>query len=380
VEIVLIERKKMMKLKLSFILLLGTVIALGSVSAYAAAGAVYTMSNSSTANTILRFNRSPDGQLSPAGVFLTGGRGTGGGLGNQGALAIDDEKGFLFAVNPGSNNISVFRITEDGLQLEDVAGSNGSRPISITVNHKFLYVLNNGGAVGGSDSIAGFKIDKNGHLSSIVSGIPLTAPSVGPAQIGFNADGDVLIVTEKNTNKIDLFSVDDEGVASGPQVVASAGNTPFGFAFGKRDQVFVSDAFGGAANAGAVSSYKVTGGQGLETIEPAANDKQSAPCWVVVTNDGRFTYTTNTGSGTISGYGIGFDGSLRLLNENGQTADTGKGSTPIDAALSNNSRFLYVLTPGSQSIQGFDIASDGNLSPISQASDIPSSANGLVAR
>jgi len=379
VEIVLIERKKMMKLKLSITLLLGTVIGLGSVSGYAAAGAVYTMSNSSTANAILLFNRSAGGQLSPAGIFPTGGRGTGGGLGNQGGLAIDDEKGLLFAVNAGSNNISVFRITEDGLQLEDVAGSNGSRPISVTVNRKFLYVLNNGGAVGGSDSIAGFKIGKNGELSSIISGIPLSAPSVGPAQIGFNASGDVLIVTEKNTNKIDLFSVDEEGVASGPRVVASAGNTPFGFAFGKRDQVFVSDAFGGAASAGAVSSYKVTE-QGLETIVPAAIDKQSAPCWVVVTNDSRFTYTTNTGSGTISGYGIGFDGSLGLLSEDGQTADTGKGSTPVDAALTNNSRFLYVLTSGSQSIQGFDIASDGALSPISQASSIPSSANGLVAR
>jgi 6-phosphogluconolactonase (cycloisomerase 2 family) len=379
VEIVLTERKKTMKLKLS-VTLLGTVIALGSVSRYAVAGAVYTMSNSSTANAVLLFNRSSDGQLSPAGIFPTGGRGSGGGLGNQGGLAIDDEKGLLFAVNAGSNSISVFRITEDGLQLENVAGSNGIRPISVTVNHKILYVLNNGAAVGGSDSIAGFKIGKNGELSSIISEISLSAPSVGPAQIGFNADGDVLMVTEKNTNKIDLFSVDNVGVASGPQVVASAGNTPFGFAFGKRDQVFVSDAFGGAANAGAVSSYKVTGEQGLETIVPVANDKQSAPCWVVVTNDGRFTYTTNTGSGTISGYRIGFDGSLRLLNEDGETAETGKGSTPIDAALTNNSRFLYVLTPGSQSIQGFDIASDGALSPITQASGIPSSANGLVAR
>jgi RNA polymerase sigma-70 factor, ECF subfamily len=36
-------------------------------------------------------------------------------------------------------------------------------------------------------------------------------------------------------------------------VVASSGPTPFGFAFGKHDQLFVSELFGGAADASAVS-------------------------------------------------------------------------------------------------------------------------------
>jgi len=368
-----------MKFKPSFALLLGTVIALTSVSASAASGAVYTMTNAAAGNAVLLFNRSADGQLSSAGAFPTGGLGTGGGLGNQGALAIDERKGLLFVANAGSDSISIFRITEDGLQLVDVAASRGSRPISLTVNGKILYVLNNGGAVGGRDTIAGFKIRKDGHLAPITAGLPLSAPSVGPAQIGFDDEGEVLLVTEKATNKLALFSVDDDGVAHGPRVVPSAGKTPFGFAFGKRDQVFVSEAFGGAANAGAVSSYEVEDDV-LETITATASDKQTAPCWVVVTSDGRFTYTTNTGSGTVSGYSIDFKGSLHLLNENGQTAVTGNGSSPIDAALSNDSRFLFVLTPGSQSIQGFGVSPDGALVPVSQASGIPASANGLVAR
>lgn len=368
-----------MKLKPILCLLLGTVIAISSASAYGASGAVYTMTNAAAGNALLVFNRSAEGQLSPAGVFPTGGLGTGGGLGNQGALAIDERKGYLFVVNPGSNSISVFRIIEDGLQLVDVAASHGSRPISLTVNRRILYVLNNGGAVGGRDSIAGFKILKDGHLAPIIAGLPLSAPSVGPAQIGFDHEGEALLVTEKATDKLDLFTVDDDGVAHGPKVVSSAGKTPFGFAFGKRDQVFVSEAFGGAVNAGAMSSYEVED-SALETITAGASDKQTAPCWVVVTNDGRFTYTTNTGSGTVSGYSIGFDGSVHLLNENGQTAVTGNGSIPIDAALSNDSRFLFVLTPGSQNIQGFGVTPDGSLVPVSQASGIPTSANGLVAR
>jgi len=369
-----------MKLKLILALLMTAAIAFSGSSVFAAASAVYTLTNSSSGNAVLVFRRAADGQILPGGMFSTGGAGTGKGLGNQGALAIDADNRFLFAVNAGSDNISVFRIGESGLHLIDLVPSGGKRPISVTVSCNVLYVLNNGGAVGGADTIAGFAFGPNGHLKPIVSGLALSAPLVGPAQIGFNTDGDILLVTEKNTNSLDLFTVDDDRVAVGPTVVSSAGHTPFGFAFGKRDQVFVSDAFGGAANAGAVSSYAISDQGVLRTITAAAADKQTAPCWVVLTSDGGFAYTTNTGSGTISGYEVGFGGRLRLLNADGVTADTGSGSTPLDVAISNDNRFLYVLTPGTGNIQGFFISLDGSLSPLTQATGIPASASGLIAR
>jgi 6-phosphogluconolactonase len=368
-----------MKVKLGSGLLTGVAVVLSSIAAYAATGAVYTLNNSSSGNAVLVFNRAAGGQLSPAGIFPTGGLGSGKGLGNQGALAIEDGNRFLFAVNPASNSITVFRIQENSLQWIEADPSGGVFPISLTVNRGVLYVLNNGGAVGSSDTVAGFSVSHDGHLTPIVSGLALSGASVGPAQIGFAPDGDVLLVTEKNTNNLDIFSIDVNGVASGPTVIPSAGKTPFGFAFGKRNQVFVSDAFGGAANAGALSSYAVAGNI-LQTITGVANDNQSAPCWVVLTNDGRFAYTTNTGSGSLSGYRIGFNGGLQLLNASGVTASTGAGSTPVDAAFSNDGRFLYVLTPGTNNIQGFSLGSDGSLNPLTQVTGSPSSASGLVAR
>ena len=153
--------------------------------------------------------------------------------------------------------------------------SGGLQPISLTESHNVLYVLNNGAAVGGTDTIAGFTVEAGGQLTMIVSGLPLSAASVGPAQIAFNTDGNVLLVTEKNTNDIDIFSVNNSGLATGPTVIASSGQTPFGFAFGKREEVFVSDAFGGAANAGAVSSYSLTDTNGLVTVTSSVADKQS---------------------------------------------------------------------------------------------------------
>src|SRR5262249_43358491 len=150
-------------------------------------------------------------------------------------------------------------------QWVETRPSGGVFPISLTVNHRILYVLNNGAAAGGTDNIAGFSVSNEGHLTAIASGLALSSPNVGPAQIGFDTDGDLLLVTEKSTNNLDVFSVDANGVASGPTVLPSAGQTPFGFAFGKRSQVFVSEAFGGAANASAVSSYRVTAGGSLQT-------------------------------------------------------------------------------------------------------------------
>ncbi|MFZ3343247.1 MAG: beta-propeller fold lactonase family protein [Terriglobales bacterium] len=370
-----------MKWKLSFAVVVIFVFGFTSLPVFAASatGAVYTLTNASSGNAVMVFARASDGHLSSAGMFPTGGNGSGAGLASQGALAMDAENNFLFAVNAGSNSVSVFKITANGLRLVDTEPSGGQEPISLTVSHNVLYVLNDGGAVGGSDTIAGFTVNTNGHIKPLVSGQPLSATSVGPAEVAFSVDGDLLLVTEKNTNNIDVFKLDDDGVAIGPTVVPSSGETPYGFAFGKRDQVFVSDAVGGGASAGAISSYAVSS-SGLKTVSGSAADNQTAPCWVVVTNDGQFIYTTNTGTGTISGYSAAFSGVLRLLNANGQTASTGSGSGPLDAAISNDNRFLYVLTPGTANLQGFTIAADGSLTFVSQATGIPSSAGGLVAR
>jgi 6-phosphogluconolactonase (cycloisomerase 2 family) len=369
-----------MKLKLSCAVLFLFAVVFSSLSAYAAVGAVYTETNSSNQNAILIFNRSEDGQLFSASLAAvsTGGSGTGTGLGSQGALAIDPRNTFLFAVNAGSNNISTFRITNQGLSLIGLTSSNGSNPISLTVNHNVLYVLNDGGAVGGTDTIAGFSVNDSGHLTPIVRGLQLSAASVAPEEISFNPDGDLLVVTEKATNNIDVFTVDNNGVASGPTIVPSAAQSPYGFAFGKRNQLIVSDAVGGSGGAGAVSSYAASADGMLQSITGSAADGQTAPCWIVLTSDGQYAYTTNTGSGSVSSYEIAFDGTLGLLNP--VAANIGSGSSPVDEAISNDSRYLYVLAPGSGNIQAFTVALDGSLVPLSQTPVRLSSASGLVAR
>ena len=61
-------------------------------------GAVYALDNSASGNNVLAFRRAPDGSLTSAGVFSTGGTGTGSGLGNQGALLLTHDGRWLFSL------------------------------------------------------------------------------------------------------------------------------------------------------------------------------------------------------------------------------------------------------------------------------------------
>ena len=153
--------------------------------------------------------------------------------------------------------------------------------------------------------------------------------------------------------------------------------TPFGFAFDRRGNALVSEAFGGAANASAVSSY------GFEDWAPAkptvisasVADTQSAACWVVVTPNGRYAYVTNTGSGTISSYNVQRSGTLALAQAIAATSGAG----PIDSAISADGRGLFVLNAGSNSITSFAIGRDGSLTAAASATGLPAGSNGLAA-
>lgn len=337
-------------------------------------GAVYTSSNSAAGNEVLLFDQLTDGRLVPAGAVSTGGLGTGAGLGNQGGLILTSDERWLLAVNAGSNDLSVFRVRRRGLELVDVEPSQGSRPVSVTEHDGLVYVLN-----AGSDAIAGFWLSRDGDLSPIAGSTrPLSGTGTDPAQISFDPRGRALVVTEKATNQIVTFEVDRDGSAGDANPQPSNGATPFGFAFGKRRQLFVSEAFGGAPDASALSSYRIDRDADLTTVSASVGTTETAACWVVVTPNGRFAYVTNTGSGSISGYFIGFDGELTLLDADGRTGSTGDGSSPIDMAIAD--RYLYSLNGGTGTIGVFRIRHDGSLVRLPFAAGLPPGANGLAAR
>jgi 6-phosphogluconolactonase (cycloisomerase 2 family) len=351
----------------------GTAPVLG-IGAGGGAGAVFVASNATAGNAVLLFRRDGQGELTPAGSFATGGTGTGAGLGNQGGLALAEAGRLLYVVNAGSDQISGFQITPGGLELLGTVASGGDLPVSLTVWGDLLYVLHNGAA----PNVTGFRIGTGGQLSPIPGSTrPLSGPAPDAAQVGFSPDGDRLVVTEKATNQLVTFPVLPDGTLGSSSVItASQGQTPFGFAFDKRGTLIVSEAFGGVVDASAMSSYRPNQ-PGWDPISASIGTTETAACWVAVTPNGRFAYTTNTGSASISGYAVGADGSLSLLDADGVTGSTGAG--PIDVDVSRNGRFLYTLNSAGHSISGFRVEADGALTPVATVTNLPVGANGLVA-
>ncbi len=341
------------------------------------AGAVYTMDNASAGNHVLFYSRAFDGSLAYVSSFSTNGMGTGAALASQGSIALTSDGDFLLVVNAGSNSISVFSVASNGwLTYLSQTSSHGSMPVSLTVSNNWVYVLN----AGGTGNIAGFWLSNSGTLSYLAgSSQPLSAASGTSAeQIGFNPDGNVLVVTEKGTNIIDTYIVNSMGVASAPTTHPSVGDGPYGFAFTGYDTIVVSEAAGSTGTAGlgmydgTLTSYVLSDQGNLRTVSGSMPTYGAAPCWVAISNNG-FVYTSDAHEGTISTFSITGPATLTLTS----SLEAKLNIPTLDLAFSKNSQYLYALNGGS--ITGFKVYSDGSLWQVTTVSSVPGSAAGLAA-
>jgi hypothetical protein len=62
------------------------------------------------------------------------------------------------------------------------------------------------------------------------------------------------VVTEKATGIIDTYTVGKNGRPTGPRVTPADAETPFGFHFGNRNELFISDDFNDAPGKGALTA------------------------------------------------------------------------------------------------------------------------------
>lgn len=332
-----------------------------------AAGVVFAMSNATAANRIFVYRRSDDGQLTRVGNVRTRGLGIGTDLDTQGGLRLGPDNRFLYAVNAGSDDISVFAV--DGTHLNFVQKIYaGDEPLSLTLHGDLLYVLN--GSVAGN-GIRGFKVASNGRLTALPDSFrALSSPIAVPGDIEFSPDGKFLLVPHKTTNvlltpmnTIDGFTIGSDGYASAmPVANASFGLRPFSLAFRNDGKVIVVESFNAAPNRSAASSYNSFPDARINVISGSVPNSQTDTCWVVVSKDQRFAFTANFGSGTISSYRIAeSSGALSLIA--GVAASTGATSQPVDLALSADGRFLFLLLRGLGGVASFRIEANGALTP-----------------
>jgi len=330
------------------------------------AGAVFAMSNVTADNRVVSFRRGSDGRLTRVGSVSTRGRGIGTDLDTTGGLRLSPDRRFLYAVNAGSDDVTVFAVNGTDLRfLQKITA--GDVPNSLTINGSLLYVLL--GSVAGN-GITGFRIRSDGRLTPIPDSFrPLSSPIAVPGQVQFSPDGRFLLVTHKVSdveagppaNAIDVFRVGGDGRAGEAVRTASFGLRPFSLAV-RRNLVVVVESFNAAEGRSAASSYRLGSSGDLSVVSGTVRNGQTDVCWVVITGDGRYVYTANFGSGTISSYGLSGSGQLRLLN--GRAAFTGALSQPVDLALSADSRFLYLLTRGLGAVAPFRINDDGSLTSL----------------
>jgi 6-phosphogluconolactonase (cycloisomerase 2 family) len=338
-------------------------IAPSSALAHGGGGTVYTETNAA-ANAVQAFDQASDGTLTPGDATLTGGAGSGAaGLGSQGALALDHE--WLLAVNAGSNDVSAFRSRHGHLVLVNRVPSGGTTPNSVTIHDGVAYVLN----TGGSGSISGFRIGRHGLVPIDGSTQPLASATAGAVQVSFTPRGDELVVSEKGSNTIETFPVDRHGLASAGTAHASAGAAPFGFSFGKRGALNVTE-----AGASALTSYALTP---FAPITASLLNGQAAACWAVSTSNGRYTFTADAGTDAISAYSQEWNGTLSLVTPGGATAQLAKGTHPLDETISHD-RYLYVNGGNSGQISAFKIAWNGSLTPLGATGSLPAGFGGLV--
>jgi DNA-binding beta-propeller fold protein YncE len=346
-----------------------------------AAGAnhvVFVQTDNTAGNQIVAYVRSADGSLAPAGTYSTGGLGgvLNGSvvdhLASQGSLAYDPDHALLYALNAGSNTVSVFAVSGDRLTLRQVVDSGGTFPVSVTVHDDRVYVLNakNGGGVSGYRVAAGklHRIEGSNRSLGLVVPSDTTQFTHTPGQVAFSPDGSQVIVTTKaNGNNIDVFAVRPDGrLSRAPVVNVEPGTVPFAVAFDPAGHLLV-------ANAGpnSLSTFTLSPDGTVTLIDTVATG-QAATCWVAPA--GGFFYTSNAGSPSLSGYEDSPAGQLTLL-----------GSTPtdpgtVDAAASTDGHFLYVQAGGNGMIDEFRVNTLGSLTRIGSVTVVGAAGGeGIVA-
>jgi 6-phosphogluconolactonase len=366
-----------------------------------ASGAVYVLTNLIEGNTVVVYHRSADGTLTRVGEVPTGGRGSGPGelppgfgdgpgpnpLDSQDGLVLTDDGAFLLAVNSRSNDVSVFAVHNDELRLVDRVSSNGNFPVSIAHHKNLIYVLNEGESpdefFGGVPNMSGFWLDNDGKLHSIARSTIVTGtPDSGPSEAAITPDGKYLVITEMFTNFIKIFAVQEGGLLAEKLTIAANNPTPLAVDFSHNNLVAITEGNDighrvGSPNGATLSTYRMTDEGWLEPISRATHVNKTGTCWVRFSADGRFAFTGDTGSGTVSTFSVSHEGELTLLS----SADTGGlASVPIDLALSRDGRFLYVLASFSGAVKGFRIENDGSLTPAGSVNGLPITIQGIVAR
>jgi 6-phosphogluconolactonase (cycloisomerase 2 family) len=244
--------------------------------------------------------------------------------------------------------------------------TEGGNPVSVTMHDDLVYVAN----VGGTYHTAGFHLKPWGELEFIKnSKQPLSSLDTEPGTIAFSPDGSKLIVTERQTSKIDVFSVAADGSLTNPVANTAQGVEPFGAAFSPSGALLVAE-----AGSGAVSSYSINADNTLDVLTSKSPSSGAATCWVIPA--GSYAYATSAITSSISSYKLTTSGDLTaqgiIYHEPGTASaifpPVGVTAFPLDLEITPDHKFLYVVYSALGKVIGYQVAPNGALTKIASVS------------
>jgi 6-phosphogluconolactonase (cycloisomerase 2 family) len=233
-------------------------------------------------------------------------------------LVMDAAGAFLYVMNAGSSNISVFSIDSSSGALSQVIGSPfsiGLLPLNMVLapSGNFLYVSVGGGTVGSSNgSIATFSVN-----SGVLTLIGLTSSDgVNPYGLTINSAGTNLYAANNQSPSISVFTIDSSGLLT-------------------------------------------------EVRGSPISDGYTNPVAMLFDTSGTFLYVANQASNNVASYSIDSNGLPTALTSSTTANAFGTESSPSFLAADPNGKYLFVGNQGaSAGIQVFKV-SNGSLTALS---------------
>jgi len=380
---------------------------IGTISAAGRSNLLFIENNNPAPgmNAVLGYSRNADGSLTdlPGSPFYTNGTGyrnTNEIIGpddTDGELLLSPDKRFLFAVNEGSNDISVFEVRLDGT-LRLVPGSpfasGGIFPCSLTWQNGFLYVANRGNGIlptmvtptytagtRGATNFSVLQINGDGSLA-LLSQLSVDAPDgSSPAQVVSSPDGQfvfglvpfsptndafVVPIFPQSQSRLLAFAVDEDsgGLNAQPEVALPknplfviGGVDRSGFMLGIRPHPMQNILYANAvlANTLSVWTWGPTGALTFgEGVNPGTIGGAADPCWLGIDPAGRWIFAAAVHGDQVASYSLA-NPTAPTLTQNvtlggpsgplpaGTPEPYGNTTAPFNLATDPTGNFLYVI-------------------------------------
>jgi 6-phosphogluconolactonase (cycloisomerase 2 family) len=398
-------------------------------------GNLYMQTNE-VRNAIVHYRWSTSGTLTEVERVPTGGAGSGelspiyhinrpNDFEGAGSVILTPDRRFLFATNAGDNSVSSFAVNEDGeLTLVDTkrtgnTQSGGAKSVAYASSSRTLYVLD----TFGPDHLRLMSVDGEGKLAprpekysvntmewnNRVPTMAVLSPDgkflfVGTTFDEFpsekNPDGSLILWIPHNgalhviasnapdPDGIVVFPVGEDGALREPSFYDARGASPFYIAFlHNRPDTFVV----GYAVSNGVSIGKVDANGKITVSEPVTLDtsagRPSELCWLAVSPNDRWVFTTNFGYSDMSSYHI--DGNkLSIAKDPASQKVPGDGtfraidgvvsSGPSDSWISPDGAFLYQIYGNASKLLGYATRPDGSLEEVTSVAIPYNSPEGLA--